>query len=64
MKKRKNRQAGCEFCSNYSYDEELGYAVCQVDLDEDEMSRFLSDTFYNCPYYHTNDEYRIVRKQM
>ena len=33
-------------------------------LDEDEMSRFLSDTFYNCPYFQMEDEYKIVRKQM
>lgn len=32
--------------------------------DEDEMYRFLSDTFYQCPYYQLDDEYRIVRKQM
>ena len=37
---------------------------CEVDLDEDEMARFLQDKFYNCPYYQLGDEYRIVRKQM
>lgn len=38
--------------------------TCEVDLDEDEMARFLQDKFYNCPYYQLGDEYRIVRKQM
>ena len=38
--------------------------TCEVDLDEDEMARFLQDKFYDCPYYQLGDEYRIVRKQM
>ena len=42
-------QTNCESCANYV---------------EDEMYRFLSDTFYQCPYYQLDDEYRIVRKQM
>lgn len=63
-KKKKKSKAACEYCGNYVYDEEFGYYVCDVDLDEDEMSRFMSDTFYNCPYFQMNDEYRIVRKQM
>ncbi|HIZ65221.1 MAG TPA: hypothetical protein H9809_04870 [Candidatus Blautia pullicola] len=54
----------CEYCSNYIYDEDYGYYVCDVDLDQDEMGRFLSDTFYDCPYFVMNGEYRIVRKQM
>ena len=32
-------------------------------LDEDEMYKFMSGTFYNCPYYDPYDEYKIVRKQ-
>jgi hypothetical protein len=54
----------CEMCGNYVYDEEYECYECQVNLDEDEMARFLSDTFYECPYYQTNDEYKIVRKQI
>ena len=46
------------------YDEEFGYYICDVNLDEDEMSHFLRDTFYHCPYFQMNDEYKIVRKQM
>ena len=30
--------------------------TCEVDLDEDEMARFLQDKFYNCPYYQLGDE--------
>ena len=41
-------QTNCESCANYIYDEESDCYCCEVDLDEDEMYRFLSDTFYQC----------------
>ena len=56
--------SNCESCLHYEYDEEYEYYVCTKNLDEDEMYRFLTDTYYDCPYYKLNDEYRIVRKQM
>ena len=56
--------AACEFCANYVYDEEEDYYFCDVDLDEDEMYRFLTGTFKSCPYYQSDDEYKIVRHQM
>lgn len=56
--------SGCEYCSNYIYDEEYGYYVCDVDLDEDEMYRFLKNQVKQCPYFSMNDEYKIVRRQM
>ncbi len=52
----------CEFCAFYVYDED-GYAECEVNLDEDEMARFLSTSYSACPYYQTDDEYKIVRRQ-
>lgn len=61
---KKKNSAGCEFCSNYVYDEDYGYYVCEADMDEDEYVRFLSQTDFACPYYHSDDEYLIVRKQM
>ena len=60
----KKKTANCEYCSKYVYDEEYGYYTCDVDLDEDEMGRFMTNTFQNCPYFQMNDEYKIVRKQM
>ena len=60
----KKKTANCEYCSNYVYDEEYGYYTCDVDLDEDEMGRFMTNTFQNSPYFQMNDEYKIVRKQM
>ena len=31
----------CDDCMYFEYDEEFGYSVCQQDLDEDEMRRFV-----------------------
>jgi len=54
----------CENCGNYCYDEEFEYYVCEANLDEDDMVRFLQGNHTTCPYYVNGDEYRIVRKQM
>ncbi len=57
-------QTNCDYCSNYIYDDEDECYQCMINLDEDEMVRFLSNTYYNCPYFQMDDEYKIVRKQM
>lgn len=61
---KKKQTVSCEYCSNYLYDEEFEYYVCDRNLDEDEMGKFMTGTFRDCPYFQMNDEYRIVRKQM
>ena len=55
----------CEFCAFYVYDDDGYYEcyTCEMDLDEDEMARFLGSSYQSCPYYQTDDEYKIVRKQ-
>ena len=53
----------CDDCVNYVFDEDSECYVCLVNLDEDEMYRFMSVTNYNCPYYSSDDEYAIARKQ-
>ena len=53
----------CDTCTNYVYDDECETYFCEMNLDEDEMFRFLSGSNYNCPYYQLDDEYKIVRKQ-
>ena len=53
----------CEECVNYVYDDEDECYYCDVDVDEDEMVRFLTQSDYNCPYYRSDDDYLIVRKQ-
>lgn len=54
----------CETCNHYCYDDEFEEYYCEVNLDEDEMVKFLTDTFQGCPYFHLEDEYKTVRKQM
>ncbi len=63
-KGKKKPQGACEQCNNYVYDEDYECYVCEMDLDEDEMARFLADNFRDCPYYQPGDEYLVVRKQM
>lgn len=49
----------CEFCANYAYDEEDECYYCEVNLDEDEMYRFLSGSSRSCPYFQMDDEYKV-----
>ena len=58
------QQTSCDMCAYLMYDEEYEDYVCDVNMDEDEMSRLYSDSHYACPYYKNGDEYRVVRKQM
>ena len=57
-------KSNCEECMNYYYDEEYECYVCDMNLDQDEMGRFITNTFDNCTYFRFGDEYKIVRKQM
>lgn len=59
MKERSN----CDQCENNVYDEELDDYVCAVDLDEDELARFMSGNYPSCPYFRFFDEYKMVQKQ-
>ena len=63
--KKKHQPTGnCEQCNNYVYDEDYECYTCEMDLDEDEMARFLADKYRDCPYFLPVDEYLVVRKQM
>jgi hypothetical protein len=53
----------CESCSNYVFDEEYDCYICQVNLDEDDLGKFLRGYTFNCSHFQFNDEYKIVRKQ-
>ncbi|MBP1756824.1 MAG: hypothetical protein H6Q59_3222 [Firmicutes bacterium] len=59
-----NGANSCENCGHYTYDEEYDTYVCLVNLDEDDMERFMSYSVFHCPHFQINDEYKIVRKQM
>jgi hypothetical protein len=54
----------CDTCANFTYDEEFQEYFCDVDMDEDDYGRFLSNHRESCPYYCNGDEYRVVRHQM
>ncbi len=51
-------------CVNYVYDEDYEYYSCMVNLDEDEMYRFLAGDRNECPYFRLDDEYGVVRHQI
>ena len=53
----------CESCVYYSYDEDYDDYICEMDLDEDEMVRFLTNQSSQCPSGRPGDEYLTARKQ-
>ncbi len=55
--------SNCEDCINYCYDEDYECYTCLVNLDEDELRRFILGEFNACPYYRPGDDYSIVRRQ-
>ena len=52
----------CDTCKNYVYDENYRGYVCLANMDEDDVYRTRSSR--DCPYYQSDDDYQIVRKQM
>jgi hypothetical protein len=56
-------KTNCDYCINYIYDEEAECYICEINLDEDEMGKFLHNSLDHCPHFQFNDEYKIVRKQ-
>lgn len=56
-------KTNCDMCVNFYYDDESQEYCCDVNLDEDEMMRFLTSADYACPYFRLDDEYGIVKKQ-
>ncbi len=64
MSNEKATAANCESCVFYDYDEEVEAYECRVNLDQDEMSGFLSGHTRACPFYRFYDEYKSVHKQI
>ena len=56
---KKKQGANCEYCVNYSYDDDYECYTCDMNLDEDEMYRFITGTYHDCPYFRMGDEYRV-----
>lgn len=53
----------CETCAYYAYDEDYECYFCELNLDEDEMVRFMQGAQGDCHYFQPYDEYSIVKKQ-
>lgn len=53
----------CDNCAYYDYDDEYETYVCIMNLDQDEMEKFVTFTFNSCPYYKAYNEYTMVKKQ-
>jgi hypothetical protein len=60
----KKETGPCEVCANYVYDEDDECYICDVNLDEDDMYRFLTGSTRQCSYFQLYDEYKVVRHQM
>ena len=56
-------KANCEFCAYYIYNETYDCYECMVNLDEDDVARFMQSSLDNCSYFRFSDDYKIVRKQ-
>ena len=54
-------KSNCEECVYNNYDEDMDSYFCSMDLDEDEMERFLRSAA--CPFYRRGDEYETARRQ-
>lgn len=54
--------SNCEECVHYDYDDEMDVWYCTMDLDEDEMERFLRSANDACPFYRRGDDYATARR--
>ena len=57
-------KTNCDMCAHYVYDDDYECYTCQMNLDEDELYKFVTSTYFDCPYYRNGDDYMIVRHQM
>ena len=53
----------CDTCWHYDYDEEYDEYYCMMDLDEDEVYRYLVSGQSRCPFYRQGDDYSLARRQ-
>lgn len=53
----------CDHCQYNVCDEESGEFFCTMDLDEDELARFMQGSESECGYFKAYDEYKLVEKQ-
>lgn len=53
----------CDTCWYYDYDEEYEEYYCMIDMDEDEVYRYLITAQSRCPFYRQGDDYTLARRQ-
>ena len=58
------REACCDSCEYYEYDEYTDSYSCSLSLDEDEVISFSLGGRRDCHYYKFYDEYKSVQKQI
>ena len=70
--KKKKQQGSCESCLYYEYDEDYECYVCEVNLDEDEISEYFTEHFKgDCLlavgddelikiHFHTNEPWKVL----
>ena len=58
-----SKKSNCEECIYYNYDEESDSYDCSVNLDEDDMERFLKSAADACPFYRRGGDYESARRQ-
>ena len=61
---RRFEMSSCDFCAYNEYDENDDEYYCSVNMDEDDMARFVQSDYKECPFFRNGDEYKVVRHQM
>lgn len=56
-------KTNCDECAFYVYNDDFECYQCEINMDEDEIYRFMSASDYACPYFRAEDDYFLARKQ-
>lgn len=54
----------CDSCVFYEYDDEYDVYECSVNMDQDDLNRISFSSNAACPHYRSDDDYKIVKKQL
>lgn len=54
----------CDECNNFQYDDEDECYYCVADMDEDDVYRLTQRQYKSCPFFSSNNEYEVVKKQI
>ena len=56
-------KTNCDECAFYVFNDDFECYQCEINMDEDEMYRFMNASDYACPYFRAEDDYFLARKQ-